>query len=293
MKISLLVTDLDNTLYDWIGFFTEAFYAMVDEAAVLLNVERNLLLDQLRAVHFEKGDTEYPFSLLETEIVARRFPGASRQEKQEALDAAFHAFNKTRKASMKTFPGVDSALAAFHRAGIPIVGHTEALIPNALFRLRKLGLEPLFTALYAREHACNTHPVPGHAARFMQTDLRLIHLGEDQRKPNPEILERICTDFGVLPGETVYVGDSLSRDMGMAREAGAVAAWAQYGTHFDPRAWQRLVRVSHWSSEDVRHAETTRKQYADLVPDIVLKHSFSELFDHIELTRDDPVAAHA
>lgn len=29
--IKLLITDLDDTLYSWIGFFIPAFYEMVDE----------------------------------------------------------------------------------------------------------------------------------------------------------------------------------------------------------------------------------------------------------------------
>ena len=31
MRLKVLVCDLDNTLYDWVGFFVPALYAMVDE----------------------------------------------------------------------------------------------------------------------------------------------------------------------------------------------------------------------------------------------------------------------
>ncbi len=32
--IKLLITDLDDTLYSWIGFFIPAFYEIVDELAL-------------------------------------------------------------------------------------------------------------------------------------------------------------------------------------------------------------------------------------------------------------------
>ena len=42
--IKLVITDLDDTLYSWIGFFIPAFYDMVQELSLLINVpqERNI-----------------------------------------------------------------------------------------------------------------------------------------------------------------------------------------------------------------------------------------------------------
>ena len=47
--ISLVVTDLDNTVYDWLNAFVPAFYAMVHEAAPLIGVDEEELLDDLQA----------------------------------------------------------------------------------------------------------------------------------------------------------------------------------------------------------------------------------------------------
>ena len=70
--IQLLVTDLDNTLYDWVTFFANAFYDMVGSAASILGVPEDRLLDELQEVHRERRDTEYPFALLETRIVSEK-----------------------------------------------------------------------------------------------------------------------------------------------------------------------------------------------------------------------------
>jgi len=39
----LLITDLDNTLYDWITYFANSFRAMVKDLATTLDVEEDLL----------------------------------------------------------------------------------------------------------------------------------------------------------------------------------------------------------------------------------------------------------
>lgn len=37
--IKLLISDLDDTLYDWTGFFVPAFYAMADEIARMTGID--------------------------------------------------------------------------------------------------------------------------------------------------------------------------------------------------------------------------------------------------------------
>ena len=44
--ISLVITDLDNTVYDWLTAFVPAFYAMVHEAARLIGVLFDLSVDR-------------------------------------------------------------------------------------------------------------------------------------------------------------------------------------------------------------------------------------------------------
>jgi hypothetical protein len=64
--ISLLITDLDNTVYDWLTAFVPAFYSMVHEAAPLIGVGEEELLDDLQAVHRKHGDSELrPLPLVE------------------------------------------------------------------------------------------------------------------------------------------------------------------------------------------------------------------------------------
>ena len=62
--IKLVITDLDDTLYSWIGFFIPAFYDMVQELSLLINVPQEKLLEEYKAIHQEVGSVEYPFATL-------------------------------------------------------------------------------------------------------------------------------------------------------------------------------------------------------------------------------------
>ena len=73
--IKLLVTDLDDTLYSWIGFFIPAFYGMLDELSLILSVSKSDLLDEYQHVHQEKGSVEYPFATLYLPSVKAAYPG--------------------------------------------------------------------------------------------------------------------------------------------------------------------------------------------------------------------------
>src|SRR5215467_7693192 len=99
----LLITDLDNTLYDWVTFFSASFRSMVAELT----------------------------ALLELPSLQGRFADLSRDELLKKVDPALHCFNSTRKRTLALYPGAAEALAELKRAGVKIVGHTEAILANS------------------------------------------------------------------------------------------------------------------------------------------------------------------
>ena len=271
--IKLLVTDLDNTLYDWVGFFAKAFRAMVDEAVELLAVDRDELLDQLQAVHQRQRDSERPWSLAETPVACSRWP--NREARIEALNEAFRAFNRVRKRELVLYPGVRNTLASIQAAGVPIVGHTEASTTNALFRVKRLNLASLLDRLYAADAGDDvTDPT-----------VRLIAVPREIHKPDPRILLDICRAYAVAPEQALYVGDSVSRDIGMAKQIGMHAAWAAYGTRHDPADWQTLTRVTHWTDEDVARAAAAQRAFGTAEPETTLER-FEDLLAHYDFRGD-------
>lgn len=270
--IRLLVTDLDNTLYDWVGFFAKAFRAMVDEAVKVIGVDREVLLDELQAVHRRHHESERPWSLLETPAVLARWPNKSVDERRQQLDDAFHAFNRVRLEHLHLYPGVAETLLEIHALGVPIVAHTEASTIAAVTRLRKLQLERVLDQVYAADVGDNIASGP----------LNVVPVRREIHKPDPRILLDICAMYGVQPHDALYVGDSIARDIGMARQAGMRSAWAKYGTNHDPADWRQLVRVTHWTAEDVARVEDAQRRFGDCKPDVVLHENYAEVLEHFE-----------
>jgi FMN phosphatase YigB (HAD superfamily) len=274
-KIELLVTDLDNTLYDWISFFVPAFYAMVKTGARLLGISEEQLLNELREVHQHRGNSEHPFALLETASAQRQLGRLSFEAKKAYLDRAFHDFNRHRKNSLKLYDGVVETLLKINASGVPIVAHTDALIENSLFRMMKLGLIGLIERLYAPRSAYERSNKTIEAVPVVQQEYTRL-LPPEERKPNPKVLLDICKDYSVKPSSTLYVGDSLVRDIYMANLAGTRVAWARYGTIYDRNLWPLLVRVTHWTSENVEREKELKKEARNAHPDVVLS-SFPEV----------------
>ena len=90
----------------------------------------------------------------------------------------------------------------------------------------------------------------------------MIELPRDYEKPNPKGLMQICRTWSVDPSQVLLIGDSLKKDIGVAREVGAVDCWAEYGTYVSLEYRERLDIISA-ASVTRRHAasvsETTPK----------------------------------
>ncbi|HEY0628825.1 MAG TPA: HAD family hydrolase [Sphingomicrobium sp.] len=274
MHPNALICDFDNTLYDWVGYFVPSFYEMVDVVVQTLGCDRDTLLRDFRRVHQAHGDAEHPFSLLETETVLRAFPNKDRTDLAKMLDHAFHAFNRGRKQRLRLYDGVLSTLSHLSAHGVRIVGHTEARPLAVRDRLRRLGLSDFFPRVYCRERAAVHRKNDG---RELDRGPELVELSHHQQKPSPSVLLEICEREGFDIDETVYVGDSLFKDISMANAAGVFAVWAKFGAEVDPNHYQMLVAISHWSHADVERARKFAHSERPAQPDFVLEKSLAEL----------------
>lgn len=279
MRPDLLVCDLDNTLYDWVSYFVQSFYSMVDEIVVLTKCDREQLLDDFRTVHRKHGDLEHPFALLETNTVRDTYVGRSRKEIADELDPAFKAFNVSRKRTLRVYPGVHESLRELKRAGIEVVAHTESNLFAAVDRLTRLELTDFFKRIYCGARADSAHPDPQARSRWHERFVldKFIEFSKDQRKPSVRVLLEICKREGILASDTAYVGDSITRDMTMAKQAGVFSIWAKYGTNHNEKDFARLVRITHWTEKDVTREEMLRADSRKFTPNATLENGFGEI----------------
>jgi phosphoglycolate phosphatase len=189
MQQKLLITDLDNTLYDWVTFFTASFRSMVGELTLLLQVPEETILNEFKAVHQRYGNSEQPFAVLELPTLQRRFPELSRDAVLKKIDPALHRFNSMRKRTLTLYQGAAETLAELRLANVKIVGHTEAIFANSYWRLRALGIEGYFSRLYTLEGKDSIHISPD--SRW--TDPPRVSLPSSRARNESPILDCLST----------------------------------------------------------------------------------------------------
>lgn len=284
-RARLLVTDLDNTLYDWFDIWHSSFSALLDEVAKISGLPSEVLERDASNVHQRHRTSEYSFLLNEMECLRTLHGG---EDVTVTYAEAIHRFRSARKRTTHLYPTVGETLRTVQSYGVPIVAYTDSLAFHSFLRIKALGLDGVINVMYSPpDHkvpdGLNLSEVRALAPseyEFDHTVRRELPLGA--AKPDSTVLKQICTDFGVAPEETVYVGDSPMKDVAMAQAVGAIDVLAEYGISVHRDGYDLLRRVSHWTKADIeRERQLAASQ--DVIPRYVLRQQFSELLDIVEL----------
>ena len=259
--VRLVVTDMDNTLYSWVDYIVPAVEGMVTAVCQATGFPRIKVVQSLKAVYTKYESNEYPFALQESSLFAE-YPDFASFDKL-VIEPARAAFGTARKKYLRPYAGVTETLVALKGRGLKVVALTDAPRNPAEQRARRMGFDRLLDGLYTLPGF--TFPEAAGekliAAEILKRDERgeykaacpVVELPREAEKPSTEGLLRICRDFGVEPAEVLVVGDSLKKDVALARKMGAVDCWAEYGTYVSVEYRERLDIISA-ASITKRHA---------------------------------------
>jgi phosphoglycolate phosphatase-like HAD superfamily hydrolase len=291
-RVSVVMTDLDNTLFDWLEMWYRTFSAMLDRLLVESGVERNVLEAEIRQVFQRHGTSEYAFVIQELPSLQRLHPG---EDLADRYQSAIEAFREARKASLHLYPGVKETLQAIHEAGSLVVAYTESLAFYSMWRVKYLGLDGLIDYLYSPpDHEMPDLPPerirPGVPDDYDLQITRRRFLKPGEFKPDPDVLLDIIRGVHAKPEECIYIGDSLMKDVAMAQRAKVTDAYAKYGEARERADYGLLRRVSHWTDADV---ERERKIHSagTVQPTLILHKSFSEILEHCDFIPFSPTLA--
>ena len=269
--IRAVVTDLDNTLYPWVDYIVPSLEAMVASLAATTGLPRIKIVQSLKAVYTKYESNEYPFAIQESDLF-QPYEGDPDSFLTLVVDPARRAFKEARERYLKPYPGVAEALASIRERGLSLVALSDAPRNAAELRLKWLGLDGLFDGLYTLPG----YPLPVHvdprirrkeAAGGYRSRTRVVELPREAEKPSADGLRRVVADLGIAPGEALYVGDNLLKDMPAARAAGVVGVWAEYGTYVSAEYRERLGVISARSvtrrhvSDDADHAHPAPERW--------------------------------
>ena len=285
--VSVIITDLDNTLFDWFGPWYGAFKAVLEHLVRETGLSEARILDDVKAVHQRYGTSEYALLLRELSYLH-----TARSSRPQLAARSAQAYRDAQRATLCLHKDVLDTLLVVRETGCLLIGYTESQALYSAYRLHALGLDGLIDVLYSPpSHGLPEDGCLDHLSFFPLCDAALRHtqhrvLPAGEYNPNPARLTAILSEVGARPAEAIYIGDSLSKDVVMAQACGVRDVYAEYGARHHRLEYELLRAVTHWTPEQVERERCLRKTEAR--PSYTLHQSFGQLVDLFRFTSFTP-----
>jgi FMN phosphatase YigB (HAD superfamily) len=254
---------------------------MMKEVVKIGGVPFSELAPEIRAVHQRHGTSEYSFLLEELPTLSKKFP---RRKVANVFKPAIESFRAERRRKLSLYPTVAETLLRIKGRGTAIVGYTESMAFYSNYRVRRLGLDGVFDFMFSpRDHdvpesISDIRKYPAAHYKFRHTKQK--HTPKGSLKPDTEVLLKIVKELGVRKSDCVYIGDSLTKDVAMARDAGVTDVYAKYGLAQHTKAYALLRTVTHWSDADVEREKRVGERHVK--PGIILSNNFEQILSHFD-----------
>jgi FMN phosphatase YigB (HAD superfamily) len=164
MMKTVVITDLDNTLFDWVDIWNQCFSAMLDALIARSGLPAALLKQEIRTVHQRHGTSEYAFLLNELPSLQKIAAG---QDVTAVFADAIDAFRAARRRSLRLYPTVMETLHLLKQRGCRIIGYTESMAFYTGYRLRKLELDGV---IYPESPGTRTNRLPKREIGILLTE---------------------------------------------------------------------------------------------------------------------------
>jgi phosphoglycolate phosphatase-like HAD superfamily hydrolase len=282
---SVLITDLDNTLFDWFDIWCATFIPMLDKVVDITGIPKDILIKEIRPVHRKHGTAEYAFLLEELPCLKAKY--GSREAIMKALNPAIHLARSNRIKHMKLFYGVYDTLAELRCRRVRVIAYTESKEWYTKYRLQRLGLDFFIERVYSPKDHQEIPISDGSRTKLYFQNTKFLHTPINEFKPNPKLLLDIVAEIGADKEDCVYIGDSEIKDIDMASDAGITSVFAKYGVgHFEerPNDYNLLRDVTHWTDEEVAREKELKERGIRHKADFSIDN-FSELLEIIDFQR--------
>lgn len=283
-KKTALITDLDNTLFDWVDLWLNCFSPMLERIVEVSGISKETLLPEISAVHQKHGTSEYSFLIEEVPSLKAFLAG---RKATDVFASAIEIYRSQRRKYLKLYPTVAETLLMIKGRGAMIVGYTESMAFYSNYRVRRLGLDGVFDHVFCPEDHLipaglsvddlRMYPSKRYSLKYSKQDLT----PKGSKKPDPQVLNAIINQLGLNKSDCVYVGDNLMKDVAMALDCGVEDVWAKYGQAHKRPEYKLLQDVTHWTPEEVAREQKIRER-EHVHPTHTLEVSFSEILELFE-----------
>jgi FMN phosphatase YigB (HAD superfamily) len=260
LPFNLIVTDIDNTVFDWVRYYVTSFNALLDTVADRVGSTRGVLAAEAREVFQRHGSIEYPFLAQELDSVNRFYGLDIDRMLSDAVYLGREAFMQASRDVLRPYDDVHDTLRAIknHFPDLPIVALTDAPRYVAMWKLNKLGILSFFDAVYGladpRVPTCEINRRVKVDPEILLKHLQQSNFGfkgkirilpDEYEKPGVRGLKTVLMDFEMdepaeVRSRVLWVGDNLRKDVGLGNRLGVMTAWAKYGTNIEASALESL-----------------------------------------------------
>jgi len=266
---SVLIFDVDNTLYDFVDFFGPSFRSMVHALAKTELIPYEEVLRSARSVYQSAGTLEQQFLIQNMDIFSTR----PVEEQEKLILLARIAFSRTRNSRLKLYSGMHEVMVSARASGYKCVCVTNAPYYHVERRLRDLNVMGLIDGLVAWEGSGVDERKTDYVRKYrdsrqkLEQNLQLFCAAPREKlKPTSYPFSVIANRFGSR-FNYVSIGDSIAKDLQPAHSVGMTTIWARYGTKVDKRNLETLLEVTPWGSEEISITSSEQLIAPDFVAD--------------------------
>ena len=295
-KTALLVSDVDNTVFDWVGYYTRSITALFETVARITKLPVPQLASEAREVFSRHGSIEYPFLIQELPSVEAWARQDIDRLLRDVVEPGRKAFLAEAERCLVPYADVPATLETLRRnfPKTPLVALTDAPRYVAMWKLNKLGLLDKFDAVYGLPDP-RIPTSAAHGRVKVDPEILLKHLQqsnfgfegkirilpEEYEKPGTRGLKTVLMDYDLDENpedrrRVVWIGDNLRKDVALGQKLGVQTVWARYGVVKDENLFKTLHTFSpvenihknasiDQSIKDAPKPDVTLDRFADIL----------------------------
>ena len=264
-----LITDFDNTLFDWFDNWYQAFNGALEYIySKVPTLNKEVLLNDIKNIHLKHHTTEYLNVFYEI--------GKSSKYKNipnfyEICSDATVLREKLKVQNLHLFNNVLDTFKILKEHSYKLIIFTESETFSTATRVKELNLDGIIDYIYAP-------PAKNFGDINLQTTQLISFEKQAHYKPDKKNLEKIVNGLHLKRENCYYLGDSLIKDIKMAQNAKIIDIYAKYGENYKNRPeYELLKKVTFWTEALVKEEE--KIDVENIKPTYILENSISEILD--------------
>jgi phosphoglycolate phosphatase len=253
-KVKFIFTDMDSTQGLFWGYYCPGIRRYIEMMSEKFNIPKVEIEREIGRITHQHGTHEYGW-MMEMTKFRKEFKGTAAEFRDQWVIPFWTFLDENRVRYLKPFRDVMETIQTARERGVIFVIVSDAPFFMGLTRACDMHLDGPVSGLFALD--C---PLP-HVSQFVdpedmnfgiermaelarrrhQFDMA-VTLPKEFEKPNTGGLKAAMEAYNARAEESLFIGDNLKKDGGVARDLGMRFIWASYGLMLPPE-YEHIIDV--------------------------------------------------